>query len=176
MLQHQPVIPGLEHLAAIAARPVVIVANHLSYADANAIDVLLQQAGADALCERLTVVAGPKVYLLIFPEGTRSRTARMQPLLAGIARYLESPDVWILPVGITGTERLFPIGEDALNPVPITLRIGAPIAAHALSKTARGDRQLMMDTIGAAIAKLLPVAYRGAYLDEEADFRVQDSN
>jgi 1-acyl-sn-glycerol-3-phosphate acyltransferase len=194
------------------------VANHLSYSDANAIDVLLQQAGAQALCDRLTVIAGPKVYtnltrrfsslcfgtikipqsstrssgeavmhprdvaraarrsiqiaherlglgeaLLVFPEGARSRTGGMQPLLTGVARYLESPDLSVLPMGLTGTETLFPIGEDALNPVPIALRIGPPIPVKLLEEQSAGDRRLMMDSVGVAIAQLLPHRYRGVY-------------
>ena len=40
----------------------VILANHLSYSDANLLEVLLQRSGASAFSDRLTVVAGPKVY------------------------------------------------------------------------------------------------------------------
>jgi 1-acyl-sn-glycerol-3-phosphate acyltransferase len=218
VLQQAPIVSGIEHVEALAGKPVVILANHLSYSDANAIEVLLQQAGQHALADRLTVVAGPKVYsnvtrrfsslcfgtikipqsstrssgeavmnarevvrgarraltvaqerlalgeaLLIFPEGSRSRSGEMQPLLSGVARYLESPGAWVLPMGLTGTELLFPIGEETLNPVPLTLRIGEPIAAAALREQAHGNRQLMMDAIGGRIAALLPPAYRGAY-------------
>jgi 1-acyl-sn-glycerol-3-phosphate acyltransferase len=218
VLQLAPIVVGTEHARAVAGEPLVILANHLSYSDANAIEVLLHHAGERALADRLTVVAGPKVYsnvsrrfsslcfgtikipqsssrstgeavmnarevargarraleiaqerlalgdaLLIFPEGSRSRSAQMQPLLAGVARYLESPDIRILPMGITGTERLFPIGESALTPVPLTLRIGPPIAAGELRERARGNRQAMMDMVGAAISQLLPPSYRGVY-------------
>jgi len=218
VLQLAPIVSGTEHARAVAGEPLVILANHLSYSDANAIEVLLHHAGEQALADRLTVVAGPKVYsnvsrrfsslcfgtikipqsgsrstgeavmnarevargarrameiaqerlalgdaLLIFPEGSRSRSGEMQPLLAGVARYLESPGVSILPMGITGTERLFPIGEGALTAVPLTLRIGEPIKASTLRERTGGNRQAMMDMVGAAIAQLLPDAYRGVY-------------
>src|SRR4030095_6211246 len=39
-----------------------IVANHLSYADANLVEVMFHRADADQVCDRLTVIAGPKVY------------------------------------------------------------------------------------------------------------------
>ena len=68
-----------------------------------------------------------------------------------------------MPMGITGTERLFPITEDGLNPVPITLRIGRAIPARDLEQRANGDRRAMMDEIGSEIAALLPEAYRGVY-------------
>src|SRR5207247_7290828 len=42
--------------------------------------------------------------LLLFGEGTRSRTAAMQPMLAGVARYLSRPGTWVLPAALTGPE------------------------------------------------------------------------
>jgi len=224
VLDPNSVLLGAEHLAAIQGKPVVIFANHLSYSDANLLEILLQRAGADSLSERLTVIAGPKVYssvkrrfsslcfgtiktpqssalstedavmnardvaraarrsieiarerleqgdaLLVFAEGTRSRTSGMQPLLAGVTRYLECPGIWVLPVGITGTEALFPIGEETLHPVRIVARLGRPIDASVLRDQASGDRRLMMDTIGVAIAALLPAEYKGAYADAAPD-------
>lgn len=209
---------GAEHLASLPAGPVVICANHLSYADANLLEVMLHRAGADHLCDRLTVIAGPKVYsslkrrfsslcfgtikvpqssavssedavmdprevaraarrtidvaherlrlgdaLLVFGEGSRSRTSGMQPMLPAVTRYLEVPLTLVVPVGIIGTEALFPIGEDALHPVRVEVRIGAPIEADEIRTRAGGDRRLMMDNIGRTVAALLPPEYRGAY-------------
>ena len=62
VLQQAPEVRGTAHLTAAAGKPLVIFANHLSYSDANAIEVVLQQTGAAALADRLTVIAGPKVY------------------------------------------------------------------------------------------------------------------
>jgi 1-acyl-sn-glycerol-3-phosphate acyltransferase len=101
--------------------------------------------------------------LLVFAEGTRSRTGEMQRLLPGVARYLEASGTLILPMGIAGTEALFPIDEGSLNPVRIEVRIGPPIDADALRKSSGGSREIMMDTIGLAIAAVLPAEYRGAY-------------
>jgi 1-acyl-sn-glycerol-3-phosphate acyltransferase len=215
--------PGSElrnahHLAAIAGAPVVLVANHLSYADANAIEVLLHSGGGAELADRLTAGAGPKVYsdrqrrfsslcfgtikvpqsaevsseeavmsprdvaraarraievanarldagdgLLIFGEGTRSRTGALQPMLAGVARYLERPDTWVLPVSLTGTEALFPVEGATICPARVTLTLGTPMQAEALLVESRGDRRLAMDAVGLAIAGLLPDSYRGMY-------------
>jgi 1-acyl-sn-glycerol-3-phosphate acyltransferase len=211
-------VDGLEHVAAVAGRPVVVFANHLSYSDANLIEVLLHRAGAAEITDRLTVTAGPKVYssakrrfsslcfgtiktaqssgraseeavmnpravaraarqsinvaldrlaqgdaLLVFAEGTRSRTRDMQQMLAGAARYLECPGTWILPVGLTGTEAMFPIGEEALHDVGIVAHAGQPIEVAALRARTGGDRRAMMDAVGYAIADVLPPEYRGVY-------------
>ena len=87
----------------------------------------------------------------------------MQPLLQGATRYLDGFEGWILPVGITGTENLFPIDETALTPVPIALHIGAPLNARDLWQQTGGSRLALIDRIGAAIAALLPPAYQGEY-------------
>jgi 1-acyl-sn-glycerol-3-phosphate acyltransferase len=101
--------------------------------------------------------------LLVFAEGTRSRTREMQQTLAAVTRYFDFPDVWVLPAGITGSDAMFPIGEDGLHPVTAVITIGPPIEARALHDDANGDRRLMMDVVGTKIAELLPAEYRGAY-------------
>jgi hypothetical protein len=74
----------------------------------------------------------------------------------------------VLPVGIAGTEALFPIGDHEIHPVRIVARIGRPMRAAALERRAAGNRRLMMDVVGLTIAALLPEDYRGAYGDEVA--------
>jgi 1-acyl-sn-glycerol-3-phosphate acyltransferase len=218
ILEPGSALDGVEHVLAASTAPVVLLANHLSYSDANLLEVLLYQAGGSAASDRLTVVAGPKVYsslkrrfsslcfgtiktpqssavssedavmnarevaraarrsieiaherlragdaLLVFAEGTRSRTNELQPLLPAVTRYLDLPGTVVLPVAITGTEVLFPIGDDTLHPVRAVVRVGPPIDAASLRERAGGDRRLMVDALGQSIAALLPPDYRGAY-------------
>src|SRR5204863_8305731 len=92
--------------------------------------------------------------LLLYGEGRRSRTRGMQPMLVGVTRYLDLPRTQVLPVGITGTEGLFPIGDEAISPVPIGVRIGAPISAASLRTGAGRERQKVIDCVGFAIADL----------------------
>jgi 1-acyl-sn-glycerol-3-phosphate acyltransferase len=220
---------GGEHLDALGTGPLTLFAIHLSYADANVIEVLLQRAGAGALANRLTAIAGPKVFtsrerrfsslcfgtikvpqsaevssgeaqlhprevaraarqaidvafsrlaagdaLLLFGEGTRSRTARMQPLLAGVARYLELAGTTVLPIGLTGPEALFPVDSATVHPTRIVARVGPPIDAASLLAHARGNRRVAVDAVGLAIAELLPPSYRGAYGDARAHSAAHD--
>lgn len=222
-IRPESALHGKVHVDAVAGRRVILFANHLSYADANVIEVLLQRAGCDHLADRLTAVAGPKVFserrrrfsslcfgtikvpqslevssedavlpsrdvaraarqaitvahqrieagdaLLVFGEGTRSRTGEMRPLLAAVARYLEVPDVWVLPTSLTGTEHLFPVGDTTISPQRVVMTVGAPFPASSIVARAGRDRRLAMDAIGLAIARLLPPAYRGAYGATEA--------
>jgi 1-acyl-sn-glycerol-3-phosphate acyltransferase len=216
-------VTGAHHLAVVARARVIVFANHLSYADANVIDILLRRADGAVLADRLTALAGPKVFtsrerrfsslcfgtvkvpqsadvssgeavldtrevaraarqsidtalarlrggdaLLLFGEGTRSRTAAMQPMLAGVARYLEVPATWIVPAGLVGSERLFPLDGGRLQPSRVDLHVGRPVAAEALVGQAHGNRRAIVDAIGLAIARLLPTAYRGVYASEAA--------
>ena len=108
--------------------------------------------------------------LLLFAEGSRSRTGGMQETLAGVARYLEVPGTTVLPAGLTGAEALFPVGVNSVTPARVVLRLGRSFAADALRVAAGGNRRIMMDAIGLAIAELLPPEYRGVYGNDE-DFR-----
>ena len=53
---------GMDHLARVVGAPVIVFANHLSYADANVIEILLQRSRGGALANRLTAMAGPKIF------------------------------------------------------------------------------------------------------------------
>ncbi len=105
--------------------------------------------------------------ILIFVEGTRSRRGAMQRALPGIARYLELPETMIVPVAISGSERFVPIGVEHVNPTRVVIRLGRPASVSALTAAAGGNRQLRMDAVGVAIARLLPPEYRGAYGTED---------
>ena len=62
VLQPEPAVEGAHHLELLRDKPVVVFVNHLSYSDANVVEVLLRDAGANWLADRLTAIAGPKVY------------------------------------------------------------------------------------------------------------------
>jgi 1-acyl-sn-glycerol-3-phosphate acyltransferase len=217
-------VHGMEHVHAVAGQPVIICSNHLSYSDANVLEILLRRCGGAEVADRLTVIAGPKVYsslkrrfsslcfgtiktpqssarssedavmnarevaraarlcidlagerlrmgdaLLLFPEGTRSRSTGMQRMLPAVTRYFDECGAWILPVAITGTEVVFPVGEDVLHPDRIVVRAAPPLRIDALRVAAGADRRLMIDAVGVAIAQVLPPEYAGEYGSGETD-------
>jgi hypothetical protein len=70
-------------------------------------------------------------------------------------------------MGLTGSDAMFPMGGDRVHSVTVTIRIGLPIAASDLHEHTGGNRQLTMDTVGMAVADLLPPRYRGVYGDDD---------
>jgi len=63
----------------------------------------------------------------LYPEGTRSRDGRLYRGRTGVAHLALTAGVPVVPVGLTGTERLQPVGARLPRVVPITVRFGAPI-------------------------------------------------
>lgn len=104
------------------------------------------------------------VSLIMFPEGERSKSARMQPALPGAALIAARTGVPILPVSIRGTEKLRNIKWSFLHRPRVTVTIGKPFQpAPSDSATAKEQRQLLMNEIMGKIAALLPPEYRGVY-------------
>lgn len=66
MLDGDSRVENGDNLVSVANDKLMLLPNHLSFADANLIEVLLQRAGFVGLTSRLTVVAGPKVYTTPF--------------------------------------------------------------------------------------------------------------
>ena len=107
-------------------------------------------------------------HLLIFPEGSRSRSGALQRCLPAVARYLEVEGSVLVPWGHVGTEHLVPLGEDHIYPCTVHVRIGPPVPCALLLDACEGKRSLVMDVVGFLIAAQLPTGYRGFY-DEGSD-------
>jgi len=103
--------------------------------------------------------------LCIFPEGTRSRTGRLQPPKPGVALLATRANVPILPVGITGSGRfLAPGARVPCLGTRITLRVGRPFRLRPDPELPRRQALLAAsDEIMRRIAALIPAANRGEY-------------
>ncbi len=69
--------------------------------------------------------------VLLYPEGTRSRDGRLQSFLKAAGRYLCVPDLQVLPMAQTGTERIFPIDSPIMFRHPVRIGFGEPFVASA---------------------------------------------
>lgn len=101
--------------------------------------------------------------LVVFPEGMRSRSAKLQHSFSGPPLIALRNRVPVLPVGITGTEKLERARWLICRP-EITVNIGRPFhlppVNGRLTKTKRDE---LTRYIMERVAELLPVEYRGTY-------------
>ncbi|HEV7667010.1 MAG TPA: lysophospholipid acyltransferase family protein [Thermoanaerobaculia bacterium] len=65
--------------------------------------------------------------ILLFPEGTRSRTGEMRDLQRGGFLLAIRHGLRIVPVGIRGTRQIQPRGRWEIRPGPVEIRFGEPI-------------------------------------------------
>lgn len=201
----------------------VLMANHLSNADAPVIALALKNAGFDDLSRKLVFLLGMKLVdnkvirlgidayshivvwpptmvpmtgeermramattksslratkgaheaggiLVIFPEGTRSRQHKLAHGTAAIANYLEGERIYVVPVGISGTEKVLPIGSFFPTWGVVEVGFGEPLdhsqTLKGLTDVSRENRkQRIIDRYMIEIAKLLHPQYRGVYAD-----------
>ena len=105
--------------------------------------------------------------LAMFPEGTRSHNAQLQPAFSGSALIAYRHGVPILPVGITGTEKIKGVAWLLRRP-QITVNIGHPFYLPPVnSRLSKDELAKLTSGMMERIAELLPREYRGNYLKEE---------
>lgn len=103
----------------------------------------------------------------IYPEGTRSRDGRLYRGRTGVAHLALEAGVPVVPVGLTGTERLQPVGARLPRLVRITVRFGRPLdfRGHDDGVPSGRARRRVTDTIMAAIAELTGQPTASGYND-----------
>jgi 1-acyl-sn-glycerol-3-phosphate acyltransferase len=97
--------------------------------------------------------------LIIFPEGTRSRTRTMAQAHAGMGMIALRTGVPVVPVAIWGS-------ENALKKLgaPVTISYGEPMVLTPKgAKITREDIDEATDKVMRKIAEMLPLEYRGVY-------------
>lgn len=176
--------------------PLLVVSNHLSYADQYLVAVtinrkmvwmakeelfrhepirfLVKSFGAfpvhrgstdrKALDQAQQVLDGG-LTLSMFPEGTRSKNAQLQPAFPGTALIALHAGIPILPVGITGMGNINkgPLWHIIHRP-RVTVNIGRPFYLPATNdKLTKEKLSKLADFIMEHIAELLPPQYRGHY-------------
>jgi len=108
------------------------------------------------------------ISVIMFPEGSRSQNSQMQPALPGAALIASRLGIPILPVGITGTDKLRKLMWCVLHRPRITVTIGKPFNPPPTEgKLAREQRNRLIDDIMRRVADLLPPEYHGVYAGGE---------
>ena len=103
----------------------------------------------------------------MFPEGRRNHDGRMGRGRPGSAVIASKADARVLPVGITGTDKLGGIGWLWRRP-SILINIGKPFKLPASTgRMNRSQIQSLTALLMQEIAALLPPEYRGDYGGDE---------
>jgi 1-acyl-sn-glycerol-3-phosphate acyltransferase len=128
------------------------------------------EADRSALRAATKVIEGGAL-LVMFPEGTRSRTGGLTKGHPGTALIALRTGVPVLPVAITGSER---IGWPWLFLKPfsvphIKVTIGEPFRLPPVERINSKSTAEAHEVIMRHIAALLPPKYRGVYADTETE-------
>ena len=133
------------------------------------ITITPNSADKDAMSSIIkTVKAGNNV--LLFPEGTRSRTRSLMEARRGILLIQKFTKASIIPIGICGSEKLLPINDlgmekENFQHAKVNVKIGKSIIM--LEKNENESKhefdERSMTHIMKALAELLPEDYRGVY-------------
>lgn len=120
---------------------------------------------------RIIHILKEKNNILIFPEGTRSRTKNMIQAKKGLLLIAKITKAPIIPIGICGTEKFMPINDSGdmaaehFYPSKVVVKIGkqmeVPAKNEGEEKLAYEERAL--STVMKAVAELIPESYRGVY-------------
>jgi 1-acyl-sn-glycerol-3-phosphate acyltransferase len=92
----------------------------------------------------------------VYPEGTRSKDGRLARGKTGVAWLALTADCPVVPVGITGTDRIQPIGARYWRPHRFSVAFGKPLTfPEHRGQAGKGKaRREVTDRIMAAVAEL----------------------
>jgi len=101
--------------------------------------------------------------LALFPEGARSRSGQLRRAFSGAALIALHSGAPVLPVGITGTEKIRGVAWFLRRP-RLTVNIGHPFyLKEGSDRLTTEELAKYTDSIMRSIAKLLPMEHRGYY-------------
>jgi 1-acyl-sn-glycerol-3-phosphate acyltransferase len=92
--------------------------------------------------------------LVLFPEGGRTDTGKLQTMMSGCAYMAIKAQVPLIPLTLIGTYELLPIHVYALSPRPLLIIVGDPIPTTNLTtRDADALTQRLYDSISATYAE-----------------------
>lgn len=97
----------------------------------------------------------------IFPEGTRSRTGRLQPFKTGVAAIALRTGSPVVPVAVVGTDQAWPVGKKLFR-LRRNIRViyGQPIFVPRAERISHQELENLTREIEAQVRELLPPQYR----------------
>ena len=95
--------------------------------------------------------------VLIFPEGTRSKTGELGPFKRGSLMAAFSSGASVVPIAISGSYQMMPKKTFVINRVPISIKFGQPISFNKYHgiKPSKNDYELELNRLREEIQRLL---------------------
>jgi 1-acyl-sn-glycerol-3-phosphate acyltransferase len=95
--------------------------------------------------------------ILIYPEGTRSKTGELGPFKRGSLMAAFSSGATVVPVAISGSYQMMPKNTFLINIVPISIKFGKAISFGKYSgkKPSKADYELELGVLRKSIEELL---------------------
>jgi 1-acyl-sn-glycerol-3-phosphate acyltransferase len=148
------IIPSLPQRVSVMAKDAVFRAPLLGYAMRKAQMVSVTRERRDAAIQsvhRAAEVLRGGLSMMIYPEGTRSRSGELLPFKKGPFYLALEAGVPIVPITILNTARLMPKGKFEVHQGEVTVIFHEPISPQD-----HADRDELANAVRRAIAAGLP--------------------
>lgn len=119
-----------------------------------AIDRSDWKAALESVREAATVLRSG-LGMLVFPEGTRSRSGRLLPFKKGPFMLAMEAGVPVVPITIAGSHEAWPKGKMCMRKGEVVVTFHPPIDPHQFAR-----REELLNSVRAAIESALPEPYR----------------
>jgi 1-acyl-sn-glycerol-3-phosphate acyltransferase len=103
--------------------------------------------------------------VIVFPEGTRSPTGSLRPFKSGPFHLAVEAQVPIIPVTVSGSQRITPKGRLEVHPGQVKIVFGKPIPTRGVRLE---ERAQLKTRVREAIAQGYDVAFQGTPVIEPA--------
>jgi 1-acyl-sn-glycerol-3-phosphate acyltransferase len=101
---------------------------------------------------------------LAFPEGTRSRTGRLQPFKKGVFVMAIKAGAPIVPISVSGANKIMRRGDFRIHPGPVRITIHDPVptAGYAIAERAKIVIQVRRAIVKGLSSDELPLEHESA--------------
>lgn len=67
------------------------------------------------------------LLVVLYAEGTRSRNGRLGPFIKAASRYASSEEIQIVPIALSGSDKVFPVHQRLMSPAGVSISVGEAI-------------------------------------------------
>ena len=129
---------------------VPFLGTHLKRAGHLPVDRGDARASLKTMTQGAQLIRERRVSVLLFPEGGRAKGA-MREFKEGAAYVAIKAGVPVVPLGISGTREVLPMGSNYVRPGRVVLRVGDPIPTSELKSQ---DRSRLTEILRQQVAEL----------------------